>query len=194
MKRFFFDFVIPLVFISQVRAQTIKYFPHNSRDKSGLDSFTNSWYSEQLTAMKEPVIFTDKTKNEVYRFTWLRTFHHPVAIRIEKHNDSYVLYWKMCDGAGGYKPGKLIVDRQKTVTRVTWEEFTSKLRTIGFWQMSTSVKVLGNDGAEWILEGKLVNDYHVVTRWTPNASSDYYKCCDYLIGLTDLKIIEKDKY
>ena len=64
------------------------YFPiEPMRDKSfllGIDSFVNTWYSKHLFVMREPLIYGDKSKNEVYRFTWLRTFHNPIAIRIEK--------------------------------------------------------------------------------------------------------------
>jgi DNA topoisomerase IB len=52
----------------------------------------------------------------------------------------------------------------------------------------------GLDGAEWIIEGKRFNQYQVVDRWTPDKNSKYYKCCDFLISLTDLEISERDKY
>ncbi|MBN2729687.1 MAG: hypothetical protein JXR53_10725 [Bacteroidales bacterium] len=44
---------------------------------NGRDTFINNWYSYHLFAMLEPVIYNDSSKNEVYRFTWLRTFHPP---------------------------------------------------------------------------------------------------------------------
>ena len=69
-----------------------------------------------------------------------------------------------------------------------------QLTKIDFWGMDTNEKVMGNDGAQWVLEGKLDKKYHVVNRWTPNSSSNYYKCCDFLIGLTDLKIKPNEKY
>ncbi len=194
MKRFYFLFVAAFVIASQVRAQNIFYFPFNPKDTSNLTQFEIKWYSGQLSAMKESVLFNDKSRNEIYRFTWLRTFHHPVAIRIEKYNHSYVLYWKMCDGAGGYAPGKLIVDKHKTITEANWNEFASRLQNLDFWRLSTKERVFGDDGAEWILEGKLFDNYHVVTRWTPNASTGYYKLCDFLIGLTGLKIPAHQKY
>ena len=34
--------------------------------------------------MEEPVLSSYKGDKEIYRFTWLRTFHHPVAVRLEK--------------------------------------------------------------------------------------------------------------
>ncbi|MFI5137918.1 MAG: hypothetical protein ACHQIM_08815 [Sphingobacteriales bacterium] len=192
MKRLFLLFIISLVGI-QVNAQNETYFPFEAKGHTGFDSFTEKWYSGQLSALREPVLLTDRSEKEIYRFTWLRTFHHPVAIRIEKNGDAYILYWKVCDGAGGYEPGKLIIDKQKEISKASWDKFMQKFMMIGFWAMDTREKELGNDGAQWILEGKLANKYHVVEAWSPR-SGNYYECCDFLIGLTDLKIKPDEKY
>lgn len=174
------------------------YFPLEIfRDTSiyvGQDTFVNTWYSKHLFAMKEPVIYTDKSQTETYRFTWLRTFHNPIAIRIEKNKDTYMLYWKLSDGAGGYQPGKLTINKQKKIDKSTWDEFQNHLNQIDFWKMNPNEKTFGNDGSQWILEGKTTTQYNVVDRWTPSEKSKYYECCDFLIGLTDLKIKRKDKY
>ncbi|HYV91221.1 MAG TPA: hypothetical protein VE978_05535 [Chitinophagales bacterium] len=175
------------------------YFPLEVfRDTSiyvGHDTFADTWYSQHLFAMREPVIFMDKSQNEIYRFTWLRTFHNPVAIRIEKQGDTYLLYWKLCNGAGGYAPGKLTIDKQRMIDKQTWEKFKIKLDEIDFWNLATNEKEMsGTDGSQWILEGKTSKQYHVVDRWTPSDKSKYYQCCDFLIGLTDLKIKGDDKY
>ncbi|MGE9311089.1 hypothetical protein ACLOAU_05565 [Niabella sp. CJ426] len=177
---------------------TAFYFPLNlfsdtSRNVS-LDSFVVKWYSEQLFALREPVIYLDKSQKEIYRFTWLRTFHNPVAIRIEKHGDQYFLCWKLSDGAGGYKPGKLTIDQHKKLDKQTWDAFVKKLSEIDFWKLPTNQNDRGLDGSEWILEGKSENNYHVVNRWTPNKNNGYYECCNFLLGLTDLKIKDREKY
>ncbi|MDJ1470615.1 hypothetical protein [Xanthocytophaga flava] len=175
------------------------YFPLEIfRDTSlyvGHDTLTDSWYSKHLFAMREPVIYANKSQKEMYRFTWLRSFHNPVAIRIEKNGDTYRLYWKLCDGAGGYRPGKLTISKQKTINKATWEMFQTHMHQIDFWNMKTNeTELLGSDGSQWVLEGKTTTQYHVVDRWTPNKDSKYYTCCNFLIGLTDLKIKKDDKY
>jgi hypothetical protein len=160
----------------------------------GPDTLLNTWYSQHLFAMREPIIFIDKSQNVIYRFTWLRTFHNPIAIRIEKHRDSYILYWKLCDGAGGYEPGKLKIDEQKTIDKQTWDIFMSKIDNCDFWNLETNEReLLGRDGSQWILEGKDEKRYHVVDRWTPEGGT-YYQCCDFLIQLTNIKINDRDKY
>jgi hypothetical protein len=176
----------------------VYYFPSellcDEEAYTGQATFLNKWYSKHLFAMREPIVFKDKSKTESYRFTWLRTFNDPVAIRIEKHNDVYALYWKSCEGSGGYAPGKLIVDQQKLISEETWIEFIKRLNQIDFWNLSTREKNLGMDGAQWILEGKKPTQYHIVDRWTPGESSDYYQCCSFLIDLAELDINPADKY
>jgi len=134
------------------------YFPLKiSRDISStsrLDSFTDTWYSKQLFAMREPVIYLNKSDKELYRFTWLRTFDNPIAIRIENKDDSYFLYWKQCNGAGGYEPGKLIVNKQRKIDKKIWNKFKKYINKIDFWDLKTDVNESGCDGSQWILEGK----------------------------------------
>lgn len=174
------------------------YFPLEVFTDSG--SYVNSgrlevkWYSRHLFALNEPILYSDKSDNESYRFTWLRSFHDPVAIRIERNKDSYTLFWKQSDGSGGYEPGKIIVNQQKTIDKKTWDSFLDKLTGIDLWQLPSNEKNWGRDGALWILEGKTPLKYHVVVRWTPGKRSKYYKACDFLIKLTDLKIKGDDKY
>src|SRR5690606_3456867 len=81
----------------------------------------SNWYSQHLYAMKEPLLFNGETKKEIYRFTWLRTFHNPIAIRIERINSQYYLYWKRLSGAGGYEPGNLIEEKSRELTKLEWQ-------------------------------------------------------------------------
>ena len=174
------------------------YFPLDVfKDTSsfvGYERFVVSWYSKHLFAMKEPIFYADKSKNEIYRFTWLRTFNNPIAIRVEKHGDLYLLFWKLCDGAGGYEPGKLVINKQKKIDKSTWNKLKNKINHINFWDLNTHEKSSGSDGSRWILEGKFQNQYNVVDRWTPNKKDKYYNCCDFILGLTDLKINSDEKY
>jgi hypothetical protein len=193
MKRLAIIIIISLVFISQIKAQHKSYFPlGKSNDNTKIDTVFGKWYSQELADMKEPVLFKNKIKDEVYRFTWLRSFNYPIVIRIVKHNNVYSIIWK--EGNDDHKHPKLIIDKQKTIAIATWNDFLNKLKQINFWEMQTTEQDNGMDGAQWILEGKIINKYHVVDRWTPSASTAYYKCCDFLISLTDIKIAPRRKY
>ena len=155
------------------------------------DTFVVKWYSKYLYRMKEPLLFNLKGKIETYRFTWLRSFDNPIAIRIEKENDTYTLYWKVCDGAGGYDPGKLIINKSKIISKADWSRFKNKLKESNFWSLEPGRASLGTDGSEWIMEGAKSNNYHVVTIWSP-SDGKYYEACRYLLELTNLDI-PKDK-
>jgi hypothetical protein len=170
------------------------YIPTNSTQlyfPVDFDSFRNEWYSEHLFAMREPILFSDSCQTETYRFIWLRTFDNPISIRIEKQKNIYLLTWKLCNGAGGYEPRLLTIAKQKQIDDTVWENFKRLLNHIDFWNMDTESETMGLDGSQWILEGKAPNKYHVVDRWTPTNDA-YYKCCDFLIGLTDLTFDENN--
>jgi hypothetical protein len=157
-------------------------------------TFVLGWYSGQLRALNEPLIF-DLKSDTIYRFTWLRTFHHPVAIRVQKSKDKILLTWKMSDGAGGYSPGKLIIDETTELSSAEWNEFQKLLDKIEYWTMPTNEQsdIMGTDGSQWIIEGVQNGKYNVVDRWTPRNSS-YQELGMFLINLTDLDIPKKDIY
>jgi hypothetical protein len=170
--------------------QAARYFPNGTFGPLNTfrDTFANGSYSKQLRALNEPVVYTADSTVELYRFTWLRTFHNPVAIRVEKKSNQYIMTWKVCNGAGGYDPGELKTDRQIILNDSIWVEFQKRIEQIDFWNLETNIESIGYDGSEWILEGKKAGNYHVVERWTPREGSRFYECCEFLIKLTDLKI------
>jgi hypothetical protein len=143
-----------------------------------------------LFALREPLLFNKRENKEIYRFTWLRTFHNPIAIRIERSKDKHTVIWKLSNGI--HSPGILVESGQKEIAKRDWYEFTQLLEKTNFSDMPTEVRYCGLDGAYWILEGTDNSRYHVVKRWSPN--DDYSRCCDYLISLTDLRIADREKY
>jgi hypothetical protein len=150
-----------------------------------MTTFSLDWYSKHLFVLREPLLF-NQTEKTIYRFTWLRSFHKPVAIRVEKTKNSYMLYWKQSSGAGGYDPGELTVNKSKQLTKDEWDIFTSMIESTDFWNMPTNLDDSGCDGSRWIIEGIENHKYHVVDRWTPRKTN-FQKCGQYLIELTDLK-------
>lgn len=176
------------------------YFPllGTSRDADVLDTFTNSWYSKMLFGLHEPVLYQSSDTTEIFRFTWLRTFHKPIAIRVTAKNGEHILTLKVASGAGGYEVGNLVRDTSFYISNNEWNEFSSRMGAINFWSLSSQDNSRGKDGSEWILEGRGNEKYHFVTRWTPNTNAtpnkDYRSCCYYLIQLSGLKIPDKELY
>jgi hypothetical protein len=138
-----------------------------------VSEFENRWYSEQLSAAAEPSLFEAANSNprrasNTIRFTWLRSFHPTVVVRIEGlTSPSPRLIAKQLSGAGGYKPGSVNrqVDRKLSSAEVVALRKTL-LRTKVFDLPALECSG-GMDGAEWIVEGVDDTGYHFVDRWSP---------------------------
>jgi hypothetical protein len=81
------------------------YFPAKTFGKGQWAESEASIYSFILKKLEEPPLFT-KAQNpsvEAYRFLWLRTFHNPIAVRMEVQPDgSSILTIKVADGHAGF--------------------------------------------------------------------------------------------
>lgn len=132
--------------------------------------FEMKWYGSQLSALQEEPMarLASKKENEVYRFTWLRTFHKPVVLRVNVDLAGHgILTIKVADGAGGYKPGKLIRNESAVMNDNVIRRLRSIIANSEFFEMAPVIKDRGNDGSEWIVEAVSNGRYHVVARWTP---------------------------
>ncbi len=149
------------------------YFPKgalSNNDRS--DAFKATWYTSQLKALNEPSL-SERARDstlQTYRFTWLRSFHHPVAIRVEIRDDGTALIFaKVASGAGGYKPGSLTQNTSSPLTSEQVAGLVESIHKLGFWDIpSVEEGVNGCDGAQWIIEGIKEGKYHLVDRWSPS--------------------------
>jgi len=185
--------ILAMLFMSQD-----SYFPNGVlSDYDRVDSFKARWYSDQLRALEEPSLL-EKAKNpslQSYRFVWLRTFHHPVAVRLDITSDGTgKLTVKIANGAGGYKPGILIENTSPPVTPEQTEKFLEQVKDAGFWELSSYEKTSGCDGAEWIIEGVKDGTYHVVNRWTPGKGPVRELGIRLALDLAHLKIPKGELY
>jgi hypothetical protein len=156
--------------------------------------FTNTWFSEQLTGLKEPKL-NGNYDFEVFRFTWLRTFHNPISFRIEKQNNEFLLFVKRANGAGGYDPGELIVSDTIKITENQWKNLIELIETDKFWNISTVEKkdYVSTDGSEWIFEARTHGKYHMVFRQN-GKESEIGDLCLYLYELSGIKIKKREFY
>lgn len=171
--RFLLVVSILCLLASCATAQT-KYFPEGSFSADHQpDEFTAQWYSEQLTALREPSLWEWSKAQSApsYRFLWLRTFHHPIAIRLDVNaNGTSRLTAKMASGKGGYAPGKLVKDVSVTLSKEQTDWFLGKIEEYKFWDLPSTQETAGTvgcDGAQWIVEGIKGRSYRIVERWSP---------------------------
>ncbi|CAN5332469.1 hypothetical protein BH09MYX1_BH09MYX1_30450 [soil metagenome] len=156
------------------------YFPDESH--GGFIPFVREWYGKHLHTMGEPSLFEASTATptkETWRFVWLRTWGHPVAIRFDVAPSGTTMRYVVLDGQGGYAPGKISADVTRTISAPDWMRVTSALTGAGFWALPTSKDDGGMDGLEWIIEGTQNGRYHVVDRWTPSYETSRRGLADY---------------
>jgi hypothetical protein len=165
------------------------YFPKDdfSGKWDGRDASINDWYGKHLEAMAEGSLLDESGETETYRFLWLRTFHHPIYVRVESNPSGISLATGELNGAGGYEPGRMIRNQLFRLNQNEWCKFLALLEKADYWNLSTNHEHMGNDGAEWILEGVKANRYHAVDRWSP-AKGEYREACIYLLTLSGINI------
>ncbi len=148
------------------------YFPEGvlAENDANSDAFLRGWFAKHLTAMNEPSISCG-TSGRIFRFTWLRTFHHPVSVRVTEISGAASLVAIELNGAGGYAPGEKHRRKESTLTNGEFRGLQDSFSKVGFWSLPTTSEQLGMDGAEWIFEVAENGKYHVVTRWSPEAGA-----------------------
>jgi hypothetical protein len=159
---------VPLQFKDGDLEPAAPYFP-----PAALQVSTADWYSKHLTALQEPSLYAMRTERgtEVYRFLWLRTFHHPVAVRVVCKEDGDTIVCKTCAGAGGYEPGRLILNRSAPFSPQQKTQLKTLLESSGFWELPSKDTSLGLDGSQWIVEAVKDGRYHIVDRWSPQSGA-----------------------
>jgi hypothetical protein len=122
--------------------------------------------------LEEPSLYSlsKSTSAESYRFLWLRTFHHPIAIRLDPNPDgTSTVTVKVASGAAGFRPGVLSEQRSQLVSKEQTQAFLKRVTELHFWDAPNPLNdQRGTDGSQWIIEGVKAGRYHVVDRWTPS--------------------------
>ena len=171
-----------------------QYFPPGVLDKNPRwDQLITNWYSSHLKALREPSLWElsrQDPKAEAYRFLWLRSFHHPIAVRLVVRADgSGWINLRETRGEGGDVSGGGGINRygvswlRKSLT----QSFLVEVQNADFWNLPTFLDPDPNiahlDGAQWIVEGVRNGEYHVVDWWSPQAGDPVRA-----IGLLALKL------
>ena len=154
-----------------------------------LSDFENGWFTTHLRAAKEPSLYLlskskPKAQPQVVRFTWLRSFHPPVIIRVVADQPTqWRLIGKELSGTGGYKPGVIRQSVVRTLTRREAADLQVLLSRAKPFTEEPGDCVIGVDGAEWIIEGVDQSGYHFIKRWSP-SDGPVREVGQFLIRLT----------
>jgi hypothetical protein len=150
-----------------------------------------------------PVLPIDDPDAEIYRITFIPTFHNPIKIRVEKRKNNYLLIAKRLSGQGGYDAGKLKTERRRRLHLPEWSRVLELLKDAGFWELPYLEKepepnekgelTICLDGSEWVIEGVKDGQYHAVNRYCPEVKS-FEAIGLYLAKLSGLKVKERELY
>ena len=178
-----------------------QYFPDGIfGPQTKANDFVVDWYSQQLRVLVEPSLWetSQGTKGQAYRFLWLRSFHHPVVVRLTVNSDgTSTLVTKVASGQGGYKPGKLIENRTSQVSREQTRWFLNGVEELKYWDLPTreeKTNVVGLDGAQWIVEGVRNGAYKIVDRWSPERGPIRAIGLMMTIDLAKMKLLYQEVY
>ena len=182
-------------------AFSAEYFPAGVfGDTPKQHQFVAEWYSKHLTAMGEPSLLELSRRDataEVYRFLWLRSFHHPISVRLVVRKDGRAtLTSKESDGKGGYEPGKLIRNTTATLSKEQTDLFRSQVKHYALWNLPTRQSgQIGLDGAQWIIEISGGGRYHIIDRWSPRADDPVHEVgTTLMINFAHFKLLYEDVY
>jgi hypothetical protein len=178
-----------------------QYFPDGVfEQQKKANDFVVGWYSEQLKALVEPSLWetSKNAKEQAYRFLWLRSFHHPVVVRLSVNSDGTgTLVTKVANGQGGYKAGKLIENRTTQLSKQEVQGFLDRVEELKYWELPTreeKTNVIGVDGAQWVVEGVRNGTYKVVDRWSPEKGPIRNLGLMMTIDLAGMKLLYQEVY
>lgn len=202
MRRFSWS-TLAFQFLVSGMALCQQYFPDHAFDpRDNINNFSVYWYRSQLKALDEPSLWKlskQSSRERVYRFLWLRSFHHPIVVRLNLNPDgSGTVTTKIASGAGGYDPGKLIVNRTRGLGTDDVKRFLSRVDKERYWDLPTKEQQTGNvigvDGAQWVIEAVRIGNYKIVDRWSPSKGPIKDLGLTMLRDLAQLKLPDQEIY
>ncbi|WP_222164742.1 hypothetical protein [Edaphocola aurantiacus] len=167
---------------------------HNLVFELKLSSHAVSSRTTQLKALKEPGLYTLPVSSgtTVYRFTWLRSFHHPISIRLEQTSNEYIIYWKEGKGPGGYAPKGLKISGRKRLKPAQGQKCIQLINGMQLDSLPNNHETLMFDGASWLLERKTAGGYKAFHTNEPDQK--FNDLGRFLLKCTNIRIKEDEIY
>lgn len=130
------------------------------------------WYQRHLRAAREPSLYATTREagasGRILRFTWLRSFHPPVIVRVDESADGKArMVAKELSGYGGYEPGHVAKTVERLLSAAEWLALKNQVDRSRLMETRQPECILGADGAQWILEQAVGSSYGYAVRWSP---------------------------
>ena len=173
--------------------------PPGSGTDPVLSGHEREWYSRHFAAAGERALSSYQTEMQpvrLLRFTWLRTFDHPVIVRLAEYSgERWVVHATRLSGAGGYDEGDIDARVSRDLSTSEVEALRGLLAESALFEMSLDdciyqidengeeVIVVMADGARWLVEGLDEQGYRYVNRQSPETGA-VYDFGVFALGLT----------
>jgi len=140
---------------------------------STLDADADAWYSSALRAAREPSLYlasldAEAEPVEVVRFTWLRSFHDPIVVRVDQTTDGVTRMTATQMYMGLPRDGRAY---RQVARQLSAEEATAFKNLVATGGLSEALPIGCNgwlDGAEWIIERSRTGHYAYWNRRSPD--------------------------
>lgn len=145
----------------------LNYFPPRTFTGRAGD-FEVHWFSREMFALQEKPLWPPNPENEgTYRITVLPAFFPAESVTLKPSSDgTAAVRFRTTDSHREH----LETATTRTITPQQVVGFAATLDSIQFWQLPTELPQMGEDGADWILEGVQNGQYHIVLRWCPTKT------------------------
>ncbi|WP_162998055.1 hypothetical protein [Brevundimonas lutea] len=133
-----------------------------------LDEFERDWYVSHLRSLDEPSLWRASQSGDgrfEVRFTWLRSFHPTVVVKVSETTEGAILVAKESTGLGGYDAGEINRTARRTLAPAELAALKASLDDAT--RLSAINCELGLDGAAWIIESRDAGNYTYQNRWSP---------------------------
>ena len=130
--------------------------------EKGIDSSRVMQLSKLLYDAQEPILNNYFLGQEIYRFTWTRSFHDHYILTlysISSKKKPEIRITKI-DGSTGQ-----IEKSVKRIKKADFDDFKKRLNNSNFWIMKPYEWTIGFDGSTWTIEAHVPLAYKMLCRW-----------------------------
>ena len=157
--------LLTLLISLELYSGDIKYFPENV-----FSQFENEWYSKILDLL-DPVNIQDIKCNAI-RFSCIESMTRSYVIKLTWTDDNGILE-VFTESFPLEEEHKISFQKAIIITKKDIESLLEVLSVCNFYDQPPTEKNNGRDGAYWIIETKIDNEYKIVCRWSPKSGFMY---------------------
>lgn len=163
--------------------------------------FWVNFFSKELEAMKEPVLYDYKLQSdeEIFRCSFFPSFHPSVSFRITKNGQKATLYWEKLvphyhykEKADKYEISYSLKKGKRTVKPSQYEEFVQLISDVEQADLPRSCWLDMTDGALWLYEHKKNQGFQAhLTNCMPGSLREVFS---WLVNMSNLGVSYMKEY